>query len=45
MGDNERADEERQRLSTDKREALERQSPSMASMLKDAIDELADRAL
>jgi serine/threonine-protein kinase len=45
LGDNERAYEENQRLSTDMRVALERQSPTMAAMLKDAIDELADRAL
>jgi tRNA A-37 threonylcarbamoyl transferase component Bud32 len=45
LGDNDRAYEENQRLSTDMRVALERQSPTMAAMLKDARDELADRAL
>jgi hypothetical protein len=44
LGDNERAYEENQRLNSDMRVALERQSPTMATLLKDAIEELADRA-
>jgi tRNA A-37 threonylcarbamoyl transferase component Bud32 len=44
LGDNERAYEENQRLNSDMRVALERQSPTMATLLKDAVEELADRA-
>ncbi len=44
LGDNYRADEENQRLNSDMRVALEKQSPTMALLLKDATDELADRA-
>jgi tRNA A-37 threonylcarbamoyl transferase component Bud32 len=43
LGDNERASEENRKLNADMRVALERQSPTMAGMLKDAADELADR--
>jgi hypothetical protein len=43
LGDNYRAVEENQRLNSDMRVALERQSPTMALLLKDAAEELADR--
>ncbi len=44
LGDDEQAFEENQRLTTDMRAALEKDSPTMAGMLRDAFDELADRA-
>ena len=45
LGDDVRAFEENQRLSTDMRVAIEQQSPAMATLLSDALDQLAERAL
>ncbi|HEX3598524.1 MAG TPA: serine/threonine-protein kinase [Lacipirellulaceae bacterium] len=45
LGDDQRAYQENQRLSTEMRAALDQRSHSMSDLLKDAIDELADRAL
>ena len=45
LGDDERAYEENSRLSTEMRVALMQQSPTMATLLNDALDLLADRAL
>ena len=45
LDDDEQAYDENQRLSTEMRTALDKQSPAMAALLSDALDELADRAL
>ncbi|HEX4413659.1 MAG TPA: serine/threonine-protein kinase [Lacipirellulaceae bacterium] len=45
LGDNDHAYEENKHLSSDKVAALRRQSPTMAAMLDDAVNELIERAL
>jgi hypothetical protein len=44
LGEDERAYHENQRLGSDKRALLEEQSPRMAELLDEAIDELANRS-